>query len=78
MNEREFRKLKQENDEAKTSADRAQGAFDEAMKNLSEEFGVDNLTEAKAKLKRDEKISEEAESEFQEALADYKEKWGSE
>ena len=75
MNDREFRKLKQENDEAKASAERAQGAFDGAMSTLSEEFGVDDLSAAKAKLKKAEELTDTAKAEFEELLAHYKEKW---
>jgi hypothetical protein len=78
MTETAFRKLKEENDNAKSAAERAQGSFDQSMKNLVEEFGVEGLAEAKEKLKRDAKATDQAQTDFEKCLAAYKKKWESE
>jgi hypothetical protein len=78
MNEKEFKVIKAEADKAKTDSERAKGAFDEAMKTLSTEFGVEDLPAAKAKIKQSQKAADKAQTEFETALSDYKKKWETE
>lgn len=75
ITEEKYRKLKQQVEEAKGEADRAQGALDQLLARLKEEFDCSNLKEAKAKLAELESKKKKAESVFEKVLADYEEKW---
>ena len=75
ITEEKYRKLKQQVEETKAEADRAQGALDQLLTRLKEEFDCSNLKEAKAKLAELEAKKKKAESVFEKVLADYEEKW---
>ncbi len=75
MNEEQFKKLKREVEETKAAAERAQGAFDQIMKQLKEEYGCKTIREAE-KL-RDElgEKRDRAEAVFNKSLKAYEKKW---
>jgi DNA repair ATPase RecN len=75
ITEEKYRKLKQQVEETKAEADRAQGALDQLLSRLKEEFDCSSLKEAKAKLAELESKKKKAESVFEKVLADYEEKW---
>ena len=75
ITEEKYRKLKQQVEETKAEADRAQGALDQLLTRLKEEFDCSNLKDAKAKLAELEAKKKKAESVFEKVLADYEEKW---
>jgi predicted nucleic acid-binding Zn-ribbon protein len=75
ITEEKYRKLKQEVEETKAEADRAQGALDQLLARLKEEFDCDNLKEAKTKLAELKAKKERAESAFEKEMAEYEEKW---
>ena len=75
ITEEKYRKLKQEVENTKAEADRAQGALDQLLTRLKEEFDCSSLKEAKAKLAELEAKKKKAESVFEKVLADYEEKW---
>jgi len=75
ITEEKYRKLKQEVEETKAEADRAQGALEQLLARLKEEFDCDSLKEAKAKLNELKAKKEKAQSVFEKVLEDYEEKW---
>jgi len=75
ITEEKYRKLKQQVEETKAEASRAQGALDQLLTRLKEEFDCSSLKEAKAKLTELEAKKKKAESVFEKVLADYEEKW---
>ena len=75
ISEKEYRRLKEEVDEAKAAAHRAKGALDQTLALLKKEFGVDNLKDAKKELSKLEEKVKSAQEAFEEAWQDYTEKW---
>lgn len=75
ITEERYRKLKAEVEETKAEADRAQGALDQLLVRLKDEFECNNLKEAKAKLAELEAKKKKAEATFEKTLAAYEEKW---
>lgn len=75
LDEQGFRKLKQEVEQARSDADRAQGTLDGLMAQLKEEFECETVEAAQQKLKKLQKKATDAETEFDEALAAYQKKW---
>lgn len=72
----EFDRIKKKVAKAKTDHDRAQGAYDEQMKKLKEEFGVDTIEDAEKLLVDLEKEEKQFEEEYNEAKKEFEEKWG--
>jgi hypothetical protein len=70
-----YEKLKRTINERKSDQDRAQGALDIALKQLKEEFGVDNLPDARKKLEKLQKEEQTATAAFNEELAKFKERF---
>jgi hypothetical protein len=75
MNEDQYRKLKLEVEESKSEAERAQGALDQLLARLKEEFDCSNLKEAKRLLDDLESKRDRAQKSFQEAMTNYQKKW---
>ncbi len=75
ITEEKYRKLKQQVEDTKAEADRAQGALDQLLARLKDEFECDNLKEAKAKLAELEAKKRKAESVFEKVMEEYEEKW---
>ena len=75
ITEEKYRKLKQEVEDTKAEADRAQGALDQLLTRLKDEFACSNLKEAKARLVELKAKKEQAETTFEKVMADYEEKW---
>jgi len=67
--------LKRRVESAQQKADQADGAQKEIMKQLKREFGCDTLAEAKKKLKQLEKQELVSKKAFDDALAEFEEKW---
>jgi len=78
INEETYRRLKRDVENAKTEADRAKGALTTITAQLEEEFGVDNLKEAKEALAELEAKRDKAKEKFDTALKDYQKKWSPE
>ena len=76
ITEDQYRKLKREVETAKSEADRAQGALDQLLTRLKDEFDCDDLKEAKTKLAELEGKMVKAEASFTTAMTTYQEKWG--
>lgn len=73
---RDLERLKTRIERLKDDISRSKGARDEAMRNLKEEFDVKNLSEAKKKLEQIITEEEACRKEFEEAFAEFEEKWG--
>lgn len=70
-----FEKLKRTVSERKSEQDRAQGALDQALKQLKEEFGVDTLAAAREKLKKLQAEETRTTEAFNAELEKFKEKF---
>lgn len=77
LSEREFQKLKQEVEAAKSRADQARGAHDQLMKRLEEEFDCHSLAEAKKLLTQLQTEATEAADAFEKAFKSYQQKYES-
>lgn len=68
-------KLRKKVDALQRDSDRAQGVLDQTLKQLREEFGCDSIEEGEKLLKKLEKKEASARAAFEEALAEFEEKW---
>ena len=68
-------KLKEQVDEAKSDADKAEGALNQIMKQLKTDFDCSSLTTAEKKCKQLKKQAKEAEENFDNAVEEFTEKW---
>lgn len=75
ITEQQYIKLKADVTAAKADADRAQGALDQLMVRLKDEFECDTVKQTKAKLRELTEETEKAEKEFSKSLAEYERKW---
>jgi len=75
INENQYRELKQEVEAARNEATRAQGALDQLIDRLKDEFECESLKEAKTLLTSLETKREEADEDFEKAFADYQKRW---
>lgn len=70
-----YAKLKAAAEEAQREADKAEGAFEQAMKALEKDFGCTSIGEARQLLADLEKREAKAVKAFNTALAEFEEKW---
>ena len=75
ITEESYKRLKREVEEAKSEASRAQGALDQLLTRLKEEFECDTLEAAKKALAELGRKKEEAQEKFEKAMKSYQEKW---
>lgn len=75
INLKEYEQLRTAADKAKSDADRAEGSYQQALKQLETEFKCSTPEEAKTKLAKLEKELTEAETAFNEKLEDFDKKW---
>jgi len=75
ITEEQYRKLKRDVEDAKAEADRAQGALDQLLVRLKDEFDCDNLKEAKTKLAALKNERNVAQVAFEDSMADYQKRW---
>lgn len=73
--EKRFSQLKRDVKEATNEAARAQGALDETVKQLKDEFGCSSLKSAKALLGTLKTKADDAGEAFETALNEYETKW---
>ena len=71
-----YQNLKSKADSLKRDADRASGAFDEALAQLKKDFGVSTIDEAKALLEELQTKDTKAEQKFKAALEAFEKEWG--
>lgn len=72
---KDYLALKKTVEEAQQNADKAEGALEQVMKQLKDDFGCSTLVEAKKKLKQLQKQEENITTEFDEAVESFEEKW---
>jgi hypothetical protein len=75
ISEKEYNRLKSQVEDARESASEAKGALDQLKKRLQEEFGCETVEDANKLLKEMERKLDKAETEYQEAVKDYRNKW---
>ena len=75
---KKYMNLKKRVEQAQQEANRAEGALEQVMKQLKEEFGCITLEDAKKKLKSLEKQEQKARTDFEEAMEEFEEKWDKE
>ncbi len=73
----EYDKLKKAAEESKAEADRAQGALQQLLKKLKEEYDCNTLEEALLLLNQLKKKETATEADFDTALQAFKNEWGS-
>lgn len=71
----EYKLLKTRVEECERKASRAEGAYEEAMKQLKS-FGYDSIEDAQLGLNEMKKKLAEAEERYEKELKAFKEKWG--
>jgi len=72
---KKYMALKSKVEEAQQEANKAEGALEEITKRLKKEFGCADLVAAKRKLKLLKKQKQKIETEFEEAMEEFEEKW---
>lgn len=75
MNELAFKRLRQQVEEAKAEAERAQGARDQLTKRLKEEFNCTDVKAARTLLSTLQVQYREKEKELEKGLTAYEKKW---
>jgi len=75
ITEEKFRQLKQAHEDAKTEAERAEGALTQLMSQLKQEFDCNSLEEAQEKLRKLQKKQAREKEVLETAVADYEKKW---
>lgn len=75
---KDYLALKKTVEEAQQNADKAEGALEQVMKQLKDDFGCSTLVEAKKKLKQLQKQEENITIEFEEAVESFEKKWENE
>lgn len=73
--ETSYRDLKQEVEEAKSAADKAQGALETLLERLKTEFDCKTVKEAKQRLVELETEKEEAATAYTKAMTAYEKRW---
>ena len=72
---KEYSKLKDKVDAAQQKASKAEGALGQVKKQLKSDFGCSSLPEANKKLKQLKKQEQKIDSEYDEAVENFKETW---
>ena len=72
----EFKRIKSKVETRRKEADRAEGAFQEAVKRLNEQ-GFDSIKAAETGLEQLDDQLVEAETEYENEMKQFKDKWGS-
>ena len=75
INIEEYQKLKKKSENAKADVARAEGALEQQMQKLKEEFDCETIEEAQKMLRNLEKQEKKAEEEYEKELTKFKEKW---
>lgn len=78
LNEKEYRRLKQEVEDAKSEANKAKGALEQLMSQLKEDFDCDDLKSAKRLLEELKTKRDKAQKDFEKEMQTYEEKWRTE
>ena len=76
MDLKRYERLKEQVDTLQQRASRAEGALEQTMRRLKEEFNCDNIKQARAKYEKMKREQEKAEREFEKSLAEFEKEWG--
>ena len=76
MNLKQYQKLKETAERCQREADQAQGAYDQKMQQLQEEFDCATLIAARKLHKQLQRELKEAEQQYQQSLDAFIQKWG--
>lgn len=71
-----YNALKKRADKAKEDAVRAEGALEQQMKKLADEFGCESVQQAETMLSDLKKQEQESVEVYNQRMADFEEKWG--
>jgi len=75
MDEAKYKRLKQDVENAKAEAERAKGARDQLVSQITKEFKVGSIEKARDLLKDLKEELDDAEKAFEKALKEYERKW---
>ena len=73
-----YNRLKRKADEAQQTADKAEGALEQVMKQLKKEFDCDSIEKAEKKLEQLKKQESKAKKEFETSVQEFEEEWETE
>jgi len=71
----EYKEIKKKHEILKSKKDKAEGALDEILKRLSDEFGFDSIEEAEKQLLANKKQLEKIKTELESELEEFSKKW---
>lgn len=72
---KEFNELKAQAENCQRKADKAQGALDQTMKVLKDDYGCDNIEEAKELVKKETRETNKLKSKFEMIHKEFMDKW---
>ena len=75
MDLREYTDLKNKVEALRRKAERAQGAYEQLLKRLKDEFGCDSLDAARALLNKTEREVKKAKERFEQAKTEFEQNW---
>lgn len=71
-----YQVLKQKAEKSKSDVARAEGALEQQMKKLKDDFNCETITESEVLLRELEKAEKQAEQKYEKELTIFNEKWG--
>ena len=78
MDTQKLLRLRSDIDAVKSKQARAEGAHEQAMATLAEEYGCDSIEEAKTELGKRRRKETQAQDKLDKAVTIFNEKWGTE
>lgn len=75
INLEEYQQLKRKSEKAKSDVARAEGALEQQMKKLKDDFNCDSIVEAEELLTQFENEEKQAEEQYEKELSMFKDKW---
>ncbi len=72
----EYQTLQRKSEKSKSDVARAEGALEQQMKKLKNDFGCESIEDAESLLGTLEEQEEKAERQYEKELDIFKEKWG--
>jgi len=70
-----FEELKRKIEKIRKERDKAEGALDQVMVDLKEEFGCKTIKEAEARMAELKQDAEDSQEKYEAALEDFEKKW---
>ena len=72
----QYHRLKKKADQARADADRAEGALEQLMKKLQDDFNCDSIIDAEELLTQFKNEEKHAEESYEKELTNFEGKWG--